>query len=318
MTRWLLLASCLCPLRAAATAVPVDGTAAVVNDNVITMTQVLQAMQPVQRQLSQNYTGQKLSQEIEAAYEKTLDSLIERQLILDTYKNQDKFVIPDIVVNMQIDELIHTKFHNNRAELIKALETDGISMEEWRIEIKNRMIVTFMRNQAVDTKMMISPQAVRDAYDKSIDKYQIPAQVELRMIVIHRGNTEQELDLKRQQAEVVRKRLLDGEDFDGLARQVSEGGKSSEGGYWGWIEPGSRRAELAEVLSVLNPGEISEVIEANEDLYILKIEARKNASVVPFEEVRQSIQTELETEQGQRAYEAWIERLKQKSYIKKY
>ncbi|MFC1461257.1 peptidylprolyl isomerase [Verrucomicrobiota bacterium] len=319
LTRWLVLASCLCcPLRVLSTAIPVDGTTAVVNGHVVTMTEVLQVMQPVQRHLSQKYSGKELSRKLEEAYERTLNSLIDRQVILDTYNNQEEFLIPDTVVTMQIDELIHTKFHNNRAEFIKALESDGMSLEEWRTEIKNRMIVAFMRKQAVESKVSVSPQAVRDIYKKSIDKYQAPAQVELRMIVIHRGSTDQEITLKSKQASDVRKRLVAGEDFGDLARQVSEGVKASVGGYWGWIEPGSRRAELAEVLSGLNPGEISEITEASEDLYILKVEARKNASVTPFEDVRKSIQTELEQEEGQRLYEAWIARLKKKSYIKKY
>jgi len=314
----LLFVSCLCPLRAGAAPIPVDGTAAVVNETAITMTEVLLAMQPVQRLLNQQHSGEELSKALEAAYERTLNSLIERRLILDEYKNQQKFAIPDNLVDMQIDEILHTRFNNDRAELMKMLEADGIGMEEWRVELKNRMIVSFMRNQALEGAPLVSPKAVRDQYEQSIEKYRTPLQIELRMIVIHRGNTEEEVAARGRQAEDVRRKLMAGEDFAELARQISEGTKADAGGYWGWIDPDTRRPELASALAKLNPGDISEVIEAGDSFYILKIEARKHASVVPFEEVQERIRADLAGEQSQRAYEAWIERLKQKSYIRKY
>ncbi len=313
-----LVAICLCSAAHGAEPIPIDGTAAVVNEKAISMTQVMLAMQPVHRLLVQKHSGEELTRELEAAYERTLNSLIERRLILDEYKAQQKFVIPDNMVDMQIDEILHTKFDNNRAKLMKTLEADGISMDDWRREMKERMIVSFMRNQALDTGVTVSPQAVRDAYEQNIAKYSTPSQVELRMIVINKGNTEQAMAVKNKQAGDVRKRLLAGENFDELAKQVSEGTKAAAGGYWGWIEPDSRRAELAAVLKTLDPGKVSEIIEAGDVYYILKIEARKHASVTPFEEVQESIREDLRKKETQRAYDSWIERLKKKAYIKKF
>jgi len=317
-SRWIFPLVLFLPACVLGASIPVDGSAAVVNDKVITVTKVLRTMQPVVEQLRQNYHDEELSRKMEDAYEKTLDSLIERELILDLYRQQKEFTIPDTVVDNQIDELIHTKFDNNRTAFMNALESDDITIDEWRKVMKNRLIISFMRNKAVDSNVMVSPQAVRKAYEKAIDKYRVPKQVELRMIAIHRGNTEEEVALKKKQAEEVRKRLLSGEEFDTLAKEVSEGSKASKGGYWGWAEPNSRRQELAEVLETLNPGEISEVIEAGEELYILKIGGRKNATVIPFEDVQESIQNELQQKETQRLYKAWIDRLKKKSYIKKF
>lgn len=316
--RWIFPLVLFLPACVLGASIPVDGSAAVVNDKVITMTKVLRTMQPVVEQLRQNYHDEELSRKMEDAYEKTLDSLIERELILDLYRQQKEFTIPDSVVDNQIDELIHTKFDNNRTAFMNALESDDITIDEWRKVMKNRLIISFMRNKAVDSNVMVSPQAVRKAYEKAIDKYSVPKQVELRMIVIHRGNTEEEVALKKKQAEEVRKQLLSGEEFDALAKEVSEGSKASEGGYWGWAEPDSRRRELAEVLETLNPGEISKVIEAGEELYILKIGGRKNATVIPFEDVQKSIRNDLRQKETQRLYKAWIDRLKKKSYIKKF
>lgn len=318
LLRCLALAIFLCPPRALSSPIPVDGTAAVVNKSFITMSEVILTMQPVQRMLSSRYSGAELGRELEAAYERTLDSLIERRLILDEYESQRELVIPDRLVDMQVDEILHTRFGGNRLELMKTLEAEGLTMKEWRDEIRNRLIVSFMRGRAASINLAISPRSVREEYATSIARYEVPAQVELRMIIIHRGGTEQEVAVRRLKAEDVRRRLAAGEDFGELAVQVSEGTQAAEGGYWGWVDPASRRAELADVLKELEPGEISEVVEAGNSFYIMKVEARKHPSVIPFDEVQENIQDELASAQSQQAYEEWIEHLRQQAYIRKF
>ena len=212
--------------------IPMDGYAAVVNDRVITVREALTAMQPVERQLQQSFKGPELAARIEEAFTNTLESLIERELILDAF-NRMQGAIPDTVVNSRMDEIERTRFNRSRAELLKALETEGLTMAEWRDSLRNTMIVSYMREREVENKVVVSPQAVRDAYEAEIDVYRVPAQVELRMIALNRGKNAEEQALTLKQAGDIRQRLLDGQDFTELARQVSEGIKAADGGYWG-------------------------------------------------------------------------------------
>jgi len=75
---------------------------------------------------------------------------------------------------------------------------------------------------------------------------------------------------------------------------------------------------LAEILADMKPGEISKVIDTDDDYYILKVEARRGASLISFDECRDAIQEEIKKQEEQRVYREWIERLKKKAYIKKY
>jgi peptidyl-prolyl cis-trans isomerase SurA len=298
--------------------IPVDGYAALVNDRVITVSDVLKAMQPLERQLRETYFDDTLTTRLESAYNGTLDTLIERELILNHFASQKQFSLPDSVVDSRIDEIVRNKFNNNRAELRKVLDQEGLTFDEWRTSYKNSLIVTLLRDREVDSKVVVSPLAVREAYEKAGDKYKVAEQLEVRAIVINRGATEEEIALKTKQAEDIRKRLLGGESFEELAKQVSEDQKASSGGYWGWIDLESRRAEIAAALKTLSVGEISAVVPVGDELYIFKVEGRKNASVVPFETVQDSIRAELQKKELKRLYMAWIERLKQNAYIKKF
>jgi len=299
-------------------AVPVDGYAAIVNGKVITVSDVLKAMEPVERQLRETYFDNTLAEKLGAAYNNTLDSLIERELILSYFAAQKQFALPDSVIDSRIDEIVRNKFNNNRAELRKVLDREGLTFEEWRSNYKNSLIVALLREKEVDSKVVISPQAVREAYEKAGDKYRVPEQLEVRAIVINRGGTDEEAALKLKQAEDIRQRLAGGESFEELAKQASEDQKAAAGGYWGWIDPDTRRAEIAAALKLLAVGDISPVIPVGDELYIFKVEGRKNASVVPFETVQESIRNELQKKETRRLYDAWIERLKQNAYIKKF
>ncbi|MFH1477301.1 MAG: peptidyl-prolyl cis-trans isomerase [Verrucomicrobiota bacterium] len=298
--------------------IPMEGCAAQINDRMVTVTEVMTAMQPVERQLRETTQGAELDRKLEEAYENALQALIERELILDAFRQQKEMNLPDKVVESRTEEIVRTKFANNRAAFRKALDVEGLTLEEWQANLKKSMIVAFLREREVDSKVSVSPQDVRAAYEKAGDTFRTPAQVHLRMIMINGGNTDEEIAVKRKQAEDVRRRLLEGESFEHLARQVSQSARAQDGGDWGWIDPASRRPELAAAIQALKPGEISNVIPAGGDLYILKVEGRRDATIIPFGKVHDTLRTELEKQEAKRLYDAWMARLKQKAFIKKY
>lgn len=298
--------------------IPVEGCAAQVNDRIVIVTEVMIAMQPVERQLRETTQGVELDRKLEETYEKALQSLIERELILDAFHQQKEMNLPDKIVQSRTEEIVRTKFGNNRAAFQKALDEEGLTLEEWQANLKKSMIVAFLRDREVDSKVSVSPQDVHAAYEKAMDTFRTPEQVHLRMIVINGGKTDEEITVKRKQAEDVRKQLLAGVPFEDLARQVSEGARAQDGSDCGWIDPASRRPELAMAIRALKAGDISDVIPAGGDLYILKVEGRRDAAVISFEKVQDTLRTELEKQEAKRLYDAWMVRLKQKAFIKKY
>lgn len=306
------------PAAAPGKTVPVDGYAARVNAKVITVSDVLKAMQPLEKQLRETCFDDTLAEKLAAAYENTLETLIERELILGYFAGQKQLVLPDSVVDSRIEEIVRNKFNNNRAELRKVLDQEGLNFEEWRANYRDSLVIVLLREREVDSKVVITPRAVREAYEKAGEKYRVPEQLEVRALAVSRKGPAAEAERKRQEAESLRARLMGGESFEQLAKQASEDPKAAAGGYWGWIDPDSRRAEIAAALKKMTVGEISPVIPVGDDLYIFKVEGRKNASLVPFETAQEAIRNELHKEEIKRLYDEWIERLKKNAYIKKF
>lgn len=306
-------------LAAAAQAKPlrIDGYAAVVNDRVITVSDVLGLVEPVRAQLETTYSGLELEEKLDDAYQGALESLVERALVLEDFKEQGGS-LPEQAINDQVAALIRERFDNDRAAFLATLAQERVTLEEWREETKNRMIYTLMRRREVQDRVVVTPREVREAYENQAGQYRTPEQVKLRLIVLQKGETESDQAVKRQEAEQTRAKLVAGADFAETAKLVSEGNKASEGGDMGWLEPSSLRAELAAAAATLEPGRVSDVLDAGDAFYILKVEARKNAAVIPFNDVKDQIEGELKKAEEARLYAQWIGRLKNKYYVRVY
>lgn len=308
------VAACL-PAVASARGLRVDGYAATVNKRVITVGEVLAYVQPVQMKLAERYEGAELEEHVAEAMAEQLDALIERALILEEFTLKGG-TIPDRLVDDRINGMISERFKNSRTAFLEALSQERLTLDDWREETRDQLIVSIMRRQEVGDRVIVSPRAVREAYESRLDTYRVPEQVKLLMIVLHKGATAEDQKVKREEAEQIRAKLVAGEDFAEIAKASSEGSKAAEGGDQGWLEPSSLRPELTNVVAQLEAGRVSEVVEAGDEFYLLKVEARKNASVMPFDEARKGIEKELRMAEEERLYKAWIERLKRKFYVK--
>ncbi len=313
---WVLAVAALAAATAApARTMPVDGYAAYVNNRVITVGEILAIIQPIRAQLAETYSGKELEEKMAEAYQEGLDALIERALILEEFTAMEGN-IPDRAVDDQINVMINDRFKNDRAAFLEALAEDRMTMDDWREETKNRLIVNLMRRREVIDRVVITPRAVRDVYESRAAEYQVPEQIRLSMIVLHKGTTADDQAVKMKEAGRIREKLLAGGNFAELAKASSEGYKAADGGDQGWMDPKTLRKELAAAVASLEPGRISDVIETDNDFYILKVEAKKNASVIPFDDVRNQVEAELRKAEEVRMYKAWIERLKRKFYVK--
>jgi parvulin-like peptidyl-prolyl isomerase len=303
-----------CTPRSDAIATPIDGYAAIVNDRVITVGEVFELIQPAEEQLRLTYSGAELEERVRQVYTNALASLIDRALIVEEFDAQGGS-LPDRYVNDRLDAFIQDRFKGDRAAFIDALTEQQVTLEEWREDLKERLIVNLLRRQEVQDKIRISPTLVRERYEAEKHKYQTEEKARIRMIMLNRGATENERAVKLQEANSLVERLKGGADFAAVARESSEGSKSGDGGDFGWVNSADLRPEFKEAIADLKPGEISEPVEAGDELYIIKLEEFQPAGTIPFEEVRKSIEDQLRDEEADRLYKAWTNRLRRKFYV---
>jgi len=295
--------------------VRLDGYAAVVNDRVITIGDVLSYIQPDQDRLREKYRGTELRRRLEQLFEDGRKELIERALILEDAEEK-KETIPDRLVDQQMEAMIHERFNNDRSAFLEALRETRMTVDDWRQKLKDRLTLMLAHRREVAMRVVISPSEIRREYEKNLAKYRVPAQVHLSMIVIKKKDAADTNTTPCAAAAALRERLANGEEFSLLARKESSGPHAEEGGDWGWIAPSDLRPELARAVRQLKAGMLSPVIETDDACYIIKVIARRPASVKSLEEVRPEIEKKLRRNAEKRLYEAWIQRLRKKYFVK--
>ena len=317
-TRWTLGATvvlaCALHVSAKSQGIKLDGYAARVNDKVITVGDVMEFIQPAEQQLAGLYSGSELDAKRQEAFTNGLATLIDRSLIVAEFNKQGG-AIPERLINDRVNEFIYDRFGNDRSKFLTALSEQQITLEDWREQVKERLIISILRRQEVTDRVKVSPRLIRETYDARADQYRTDAKMRLSMIMLNKGDTARDAEVKRTEAEKILEQLKSGEDFAEIAKASSEGIKASEGGDMGWNKPEDLRSELAAAVANLKPGEISGIVETDEEWYILKLVDQKDAGMVPFEEVRKAIEDELKQQEGERLYKAWTERLRRKYYV---
>lgn len=292
-----------------------DGYAAIVNDRVITVGDVLRMVQSADRRASMGLRDDRLRESLDRNYQDGLRALIDRELILAEAKRRE-LDLQDPMVDGQINQIVRERFDDNRAAFLAALAEDGLSYPDYREQIRNDLRVMLLRRQEVGDRSVVSPAEVRAAYEANLDKYREPEQVHVRLLVVRRGADGAEAEAKLAQARAARERVVRGEPFAEVARQVSEGPKASAGGDLGWVKPADLRKELAVVVASLKPGQTGPVVDVGNEYHVVHLEARREASVKPLAEVRADIEREIERAAAEKRSEDWISSLRTRHYVR--
>lgn len=300
----------------------IDGIAAVVNGEPITISQLRDLVGPRERALREAYSGQELLDRVKEIRMAALKDLIDRQLILQEFRNNE-FSIPPYIVDDRIQTIIRQEFGGDRSAFVRTLQAQGFTLTRFKEFEKEKIIVQAMRQANVKEDFVISPQQISAYYERNKAAFTTPEQVHLRMIVLREGGSEGWEDLpgdsggKKGMAEEIREKLTAGADFERMALMYSEDATTREiGGDWGWIDRNTLNEQLTQVAFSLRPGQVSPVIQLGNSFYILLVEARQDASVKPISEVREEIERNLIQRERSDAQQRWIDTLRQKAYIK--
>ncbi|PTX92188.1 parvulin peptidyl-prolyl isomerase [Verrucomicrobia bacterium LW23] len=309
----------------------VDGVAAVVNKRVITFSEVRRLVGPAEQAVAQTMQPAEAMQKIKELRLGALNTLIEKQLIIESF-NEMGASIPDNIIDERIRSTIVEKFDGDRMAFVRTLAAQGLSIESYRTEIKNTFIVAALEARNVRQSVLISPYRIEQYYSENFKQYMQEDQVDLRIIFISASafkerrlnakGVEEEFDPREEQIRAIYDRIVQGESFEDMARDYSEGVMRDRGGHMGWTKRGDISPTLANVAFKLRPGEMSKVIKiADTEMpgyYLLKVDEVKRASVRPLAEVRDEIEGALIQNERLRLRQEWLDSLKVKAYVKMF
>jgi len=263
--------TCSAPVLAAANApkiMELDNIVAVVNDSVITRSELDDKVEQIRRQLAQNNT--KLPPE--AVFRK---QILER-MIVDEIQLQIASDSGIRIDDESLNRVIENVARQNRMDLETFRQTlvrDGYDFAQFREEIRKEMILTQLRRLQVENKIFVSEQDVATQLEKLEDRLNLEQEYHLShiLIPIPESAKPEEIQLAEEKAQQVVTQLRFGADFSQTAISVSAGQQALSGGDLGWIKHGQLPTIFAEVVPALDINAVSQPIRSASGFHIIKV-----------------------------------------------
>ncbi len=269
----LLLALAALP-AAARDALLVDRVVAVVNKDVITLTELAEHTARAEAELRR--------QRIAAPERTVLERQVLERLVLDKAQLQLAASTGMRVDELQLDRAVQRVAQNNNmtlAELRRALERDGVEFERFRAELREQILLTRLREREVDDRVQVSEAEV-DLYLEE-HKASLAAKVEYDvahvLVRVPEQARPEQVEQARARAERVRDEARTGGDFARLAASHSDAGDALQGGALGWRAPGRLPELFAEALAGMQPGAVSEPLRSPAGFHVVKLLGRRGA-----------------------------------------
>ncbi len=310
----ILLLLAWCPLAGAAPEL-VNGIVAIVNETVITEKEARQFIEPaiVALERQPGMTRPVYNEKAMEIYKDGLTQLIERQLTLDDFKAAG-YSFPESIIEDFVQDRIRERY-GDRVKLIKTLEAQNMTYEQFRTDIRDQFIVEQMNLKNVASAVIISPFKIETYYKAHQEEFKLSEQVHLRMIELRKKDGGDPAAV-RQLAKELEAKLAAGADFGEMASVYSDGSQKRDKGDLGWRERSVLRKDFADAIVNLKAGQRSGVIDLPDACFLLLVEELKPAQVRALTEVREEIEKTLLNQERARLQKKYVERLKKKSFVR--
>jgi peptidyl-prolyl cis-trans isomerase C len=229
-----------------------------------------------------------------------LDQVVERKVLVQEARRTGIKVSPE-ELNQALSEI--RKDYSER-ELGERLDSGGMTLEEWKVRLEERLLAEKMIRNASRFRGKIEDKETLQHFESHRSSFQLPQRVRVRQIVVADG----------EEAIQILKRLKKGEKFEKLAAEKSLGPEKASGGDLGYFSPGERPPEFDRVFA-MEVGEISEVIKSPYGYHVFKLEEKSEPRQISFEEARAGILQELGQMKGEGEYRKWLKGLKEKTKV---
>lgn len=295
--------------------------AAVVNGNVITTSEVREAVEAQAQMLSFQYASQPalLQKELANLRATALDSLIDRELVLAEFKRMGAS-LKSQWIDDDINAIIRENYKGNRDAFVRDLAASGMTLKKFRDLREKMMIVQAMRAKIAPQPPPATPKEVEDYYKKNVDKWREGGRVKISTITIpkYEGEAGATAESQRKLAEDIRRKLVNGADFANMARSYSKDVYSESGGAREWMRREELPPVIAEAAFGLKTGGVSSVIEIEGNYMIIACDAMQAGAAKPLKDMRTEVERMVSMEKSKVVLDKWMENLRKKATIRKF
>lgn len=323
----ILFSTLLCGILALpgnAAAAMVDKVVAVVNDDVITLSEVEEEAARIYQSLAGTQSSEALATSMAQLREETIDTLIDRRLINQRAKSTNTTVSEEELA-AAVDST-RTRMGLDATDFRKRMERSGMTEDALKKQLRDQILQGKLVSSDVRAKTVVTEEMVLAYYNERHSPQTGKGNLYLLQMGFawSKDSKDQEkvatekIAAKRR-AESARALVKDGQDFKEVAKKFSELPSAVDGGDLGVLHLDDLAQVTRATIEGLKPGELSDIVETSGDYQFFKIlpgddGAAKSAS---FEKVKEEIREKLYQEKLKAAYADWVKKLRESAYIQK-
>lgn len=231
--------------------------------------------------------------------------------------------VPEEDIEKQLSEEMG-RFESTK-EWRDRLEQSRMTVEERRDQIRTELLFQRYTDEVLKPavrEQQVTPETLRAFYDKFGEEL-FSQEAAIRVMHLMRSAAKDapdaDRDRERQIITQARQRILGGEEFADVARELSTDKSALEGGDLGFVPASAMQGmipELVEELKSLKEGQTSGIIETAHGFHLIQAAEVNTARVLSFDEVKADIENRVMREALMQATSQALQELRSAADIK--
>ncbi len=309
--------------RAPSGPVEVNSIAAKVNGRVITTNQVNFMLAPIYGQLVTQYPrrGPQFEAKFKESRAKIMQELIDRQIILDEFKQMGASIKPNIIDD-EIQRQMRELYNGDERKFREELKRSRLTMEGYREMTREKMVVQAMRSQKFSDAPPPLPSEVNKEYQEIKSSLRDTAKdvITFRKIFIPAtdpDNPTNTPDAQLELAEELARKLSNGADFAETAVSYSKDAFAEDGGLQEDVPRTDLSPEFAAIVFETPINKIAgPLLDPRGFTIVMPIKIVLGPAPPMTSEIREMLEQQVSRKKTSVEYERWMETLRKKAMIK--
>lgn len=300
-----------------ASAAIVDRIVAVVNDDIITLTDLNKALSPyVDKINAAGYSAQKRKKIMYNIRKDMINRMVDQKLT-DQEVKRLHVTVSDKEVDNAIERFKQSHMMTQE-DLEKGLKQAGMTFKEYREKIRQEILRPKLINYTIKSKVIITDQDIKKYYMEHKQEFKGITKYHLFNICIRVDSDASDgiKSEKKTMAEKIKKMLDNGDDFKTLAKKYSELPNASNGGDLGMLKLDTFSNKIRDAVTNLKQGQYTDVILTDYGYQIFYVEGMEKEKGKTLAQVSDMISDKLYKKIVEKRFKQWLSSLKEKAHIK--
>ena len=295
----------------------IDRIVAVVNSDIITLYDLNRALKPYEENIKAlGYETEKERETLFQVRKDLLDQLIDSKLA-DQEIERAQISVSESDIDGTIERMKVARSVTDE-QLREGLARQGMTMAEYRKEMREQILRTKLVNREVKSKIVVTKEDIKAYYDGHQDEYAGEKKYYLYNIFVRlspQTDTSEKEDALRQ-IEVAIARLNQGLSFEDLVNELNDSSSRVQGTDLGLYRPDELSKQLQGAVVKLKAGEFSEVLDTDFGPQIIYVQKIQETPTKSLDEIESEIGEILYNELVDNRYQDWLDELRKRSLIK--